>query len=126
MGRFWLGILLLITFLILGLWTAGTMESVHQAISDDLMQATDLALAGALEEGVVFAENARSEWESHWYATACVADHEPMDEIDSLFAQLDAYANAGAVTEFAAYCARLSGLVTAMGEAHGFTWWNFL
>lgn len=126
MGRFWLGIGILVIFLVLGLWVNYAMDTVHQEIAQALDDAAAQTLDGNLTEGIALAQQARGKWQSHWRGTASVADHAPMDEIDGLFAQLDAYGQAGLTDDFAAYCARLSNLVAAMGEAHSLTWWNLL
>ena len=54
------------------------------------------------------------------------ADHAPMDEIDSLFAQMEVYAQARDSLHFGSYCARLAELITAVSDAHQLNWWNFL
>lgn len=126
MGRFWLGICILVLFLALGLWVAHAMDDVHQSIAGTLDQAAQETLNGDIESGIALAQQARKHWRSRWHGTASVADHAPMDEIDGLFSQLDAYSQADRPTDFAAYCARLSALVAAVGEAHTLTWWNLL
>lgn len=126
MGRFCFGIGILVLFLVLGLWVSYAMNNVHQSIGETLDQAAVQALDGDLESGFLLAQQARSHWQAHWNSTASVADHAPMDEIDGLFAQLDAYRQSERPDDFAAYCARLSALVMAVGEAHSLTWWNLL
>lgn len=126
MGRFWLGIGILVIFLVGGLWVSHTMDDVHQSIGNTLDAAAAHALDGDLEAGFSLAQQARSNWQANWYRIATVADHAPMDEIDGLFAQLDAYRQSQRPDDFAAYCARLSALVVAVGEAHSLTWWNLL
>ncbi len=126
MGRFWLGIGMLALFLILGLWVTYAMDNVHSEISQTLDGAAAQTLSGDLAEGIALVGQAKDQWQAHWHGTASVADHAPMDEIDGLFAQLETYGQAGLSEEFAAYCARLSNLVTAVGEAHSLTWWNLL
>ena len=126
MRRFWLGVGILVLFLILGLWIGHAMNDVHQTISQTLDDAAVQSLGGNLSKGMSLAQEAQQLWQNNWHGTASVADHEPMDEIDGLFAQLEVYGKAGAATDFATYCARLSRLVSAMGEAHAFTWWNLL
>lgn len=126
MGRFWLGIGILAVFLIGGLWVGHAMDDVHQTIAQSLDDAAVRCLNGDLPGGMALAQQAQKLWQSHWHGTASVADHEPMDEIDGLFAQLEIYGKAGLSADFATYCARLSRLVSAMGEAHAFTWWNLL
>ncbi len=126
MGRFWIGVGLLIGLLVLGFGVSSAMDSAHREIADTLEQAAQAVFSGEVEEGVSQAEQAQRKWESCWKATASAADHEPMDEIDSLFAQMEMYRKFGDQTEFAACCRRLSQLVRAVGEAHAFNWWNLL
>ena len=126
MARFWLGVGILLVFLALGLWIAFTMDGVHQQISSTLEQAAQLTMEGDLDAGIALVTQAHDRWERNWHAAAAVADHAPMDEIDSLFAQLQLYGTVRKPEEFAAYCTRLSQLIAAMGEAHTLTWWNLL
>lgn len=126
MARFWIGVALLGVFLGLGIWVTVAMDQVHEPISQALEEAAEQALAGDLEGGAALARQAKADWQEYWKGTASVADHGSMDEIDGIFGQLEAYAQAGRQVDFAAYCARLSRLVHAIGEAHGFNWWNLL
>lgn len=126
MGRFLLGIGLLILLFAAGIWVAFFMDALHTPISDTLEKAAQQAVSGEWEQSISLARQAREYWEHHWHLTAAVADHTPMDEIDGLFAQADIYASQGAVTEFAAYCARLAKRIEAIEDAQGLTWWNLL
>lgn len=126
MGRFWIGAGILVLLLAVGLWVSYTMDTTHESIGKTLDQAAADALKGDLESGFALAQQARSQWQANWTRTATVADHAPMDEIDGLFAQLEAYRQSRRPDDFAAYCARLSALVAAVGEAHSLTWWNLL
>lgn len=126
MGRFWLGIGLLAAFLALGLWVSTEATDAHTSIAQILEQATEKTLAGDFSAGKALAQKAARQWEKSWHGTASIADHDPMDEIDGLFAQLDIYSKADRPTAFAACCARLAKLVSAVGEAHSLNWWNLL
>lgn len=126
MKHFWSGIGLLAVLLALGLWTSHAMESVHTPIANSLALAAEETLSGDPDRGIAAARQARAQWERHRHATASVADHQPMEEADSLFAQMESFIAAGDVTQFAACCARLSELVRAISEAHTLTWWNLL
>ena len=126
MGRFWLGIGLLVVFLVLGLWVGAAMGQLHETIAGELEQASTLAQQGDMDKAVELAQQAYSRWQQRWHGTASVADHAPMDEIDGLFAQLNSYAKTGQRIQFAAFCARLSSLISAIGEAHSLSWWNLL
>lgn len=124
--RFWLGVGILTVFLALGLWVTKSMSNVHEPVAQALEQAAQAALDGDLQTGISLADTAKNTWQAHWNGTAAVADHEPMEQIDGLFAQLETYATAGESANFAAYCARLSQLIEAMGDAHDLNWWNLL
>ena len=126
MGRFWLGIGLLALFLVFGIWTTVAMTDVHEPMSRTLSEASQATLDGDLETGITLARQAKESWERHRRWTAAVADQTPMDDIDSLFAEMEVYAEARETVHFAACCAQLSAMVRSMGDAHAFSWWNFL
>lgn len=124
--RFWYGVVLLVLFLALGQLTAWAMQRAQQPVQHTLEQAAASALQGDMDRGVALAQTAKQAWERHRPLTATVADHEPMEEIDSLFAQVEIYAQTEQNTEFAAYCTRLARLVEAIGQTHKLTWQNLL
>ena len=124
--RFWYGLGILAVLLGLGLWTGLGMENRQKPVTDALEQAAQAALAGDMTQGAVLVYKARSRWETTKLLTAMVADHGPMEEIESLFAQVQIYAQAGETEDFAAYCTRLVRLVAAIGEAHRINWQNLL
>lgn len=126
MSRLWLGMGILVLFLALSLWCGWVMGSFHAELAQQMEEASQTALAGDLEEAVATADRVQQQWQSHWKGTAALADHAPMEEIESLFAQLDAYGQASQIEDFAAYSARLSRLLHATGEAHVPVWWNLL
>lgn len=126
MGRFWLGVGLLAAFLALSLGATVFAKDTCAPISDTLEQAAQTAQLGHTEEAVAMAKQARDIWTDRWHGTATFSDHAPMDEIDSLFAQLESYGQAGYTADFSALCTRLSQLIQAVAEAQHLTWWNLL
>lgn len=122
MARTPLGIGILLGLLILGLLSGMAMDRIHAPITALLQQAADQDF----NEAITTAQKAKTLWEKYWQFSATLADHSPMDEIDGLFAQLEAYEKAGLQGDFSACCLRLSMLVEAMAEAHRLTWWNLL
>lgn len=126
MNRLWFGIVLLILFFVLGIISAVVLQDVQQPVIQALETAAEQSLSGDLEAGTVSARHAQQSWDRNWHGIAAVAMHGPMEEIDSLFAQLPAYARSGQTAEFAACCSRLAKLVEAIGDAQGFNWWNLL
>lgn len=124
--RFFLGLGILLTFLVLGLLVSWGMKEVTRPVSEMLEQAEEAVLSGNMEQGADLARQAKGIWESGWNIMALAADHSPMDEIDGLFAQIDYYAREENPWELGACCARVAQLVEAVSEAHAFTWWNLL
>lgn len=123
MGRFWIGIGLLAFLLALGLYSAYAVEASHEPIAQALEQAAEIQDPRQAE---TMLQQARQNWAYHWHGTAALADHGPMDEIDSLFAQAQAYAKAGQMVDFSALCLRITQLIRATADEHQPTWWNFL
>ena len=126
MKRLWLGIILAGILLVSGFWVSSLIHRASAEIAGALESAAADALSGNFQTATAGAENAHARWESAWRKVAAVADHAPMDEIDSLFAQLTVYADTGNADAFAAYCRRIAQLILAVGEAHSFSWWNLL
>ena len=62
----------------------------------------------------------------HQKTTAAVVDHEPMEEVESLFAQLDVYLKARDPVAYCACCASLEVFARAIGESHSVSWWSLL
>lgn len=124
--RGWLGVGILVVFLVFGIVVSAVMNNAHLYTGELLTQATDLALSGAFEQAVTLSTEAKNRWEKHWNGTATVADHSPMDEVDSLFEEMTVYARAGEEPHFAACCKELSKRLEAMADAHKFSWWNVL
>ena len=126
MSRFVLGILILAVFLGLGFGVAFGMDAMHLDVAENLSIAARQVISGQWESGVALAKGAKADWEKNWGRTACVADHAPMDEIDGLFAQLQAFESPEEAVHYSATCAQLSKLVAAVADAHRFSWWNLL
>lgn len=124
--RFFLGLGILLVFLVLGFLVSWGMEEVTRPVSQMLEQAEEAVLSGDIKGGAELARRAKEIWESGWNVMALAADHSPMDEIDGLLAQIDYYAQEENRVELGACCARVAQLVEAVSEAHAFTWWNLL
>ena len=126
MKRFWIGVALLLVLFVLGVSITASAGDVHSNISDRLSQAVAAAMEEDWDRAQSFTVDALAAWTRSRKATASIADHEPMEEIDSLFSQICIYLTLREQADFSAYCARLSVLVEAVGEAHSVSWWNLL
>lgn len=116
--RFYLGIGILMFFLLLGFFTAFRTERALQTASEFSSRAAQAALAGNLEDGIGLFQRAKGRWAGAKKRIAAVADHTPMEEIDALLAETEVFAQAGDAEHFAACCARLSRLMAAVSDAH--------
>jgi len=126
MKRFWIGAGFLGALLACGIWVSCRVGQITEPVVQELKQAEALALEGRAEQARLLAEQARQNWLAHWQTVACFADHSPMEEIDSRFAELEAYGSLDETGDFAAACAALSRQVEAMAQAHAPNWWNLL
>lgn len=126
MKRFWIGITVLAVLLASGWAVAFFMERCHTPISKELAQASQIAVSGQLKQAAKIADNAKTQWLSCRDFTAAFADHDVLEEMDALFAEIDVYAVTGNSISFSAACAHLSELAKAVAESHHPKWQNLL
>ena len=126
MKRLWIGVVLLIALLGIGIGTTFFAVHTHRNISQNLKEASEAALRGKWEEACTLSLDAKNQWESMRHGTAAIADHEPMEEIDDLFSQMEIYLLTRQQIPFSACCASLSVLTNAIGESHAINWWSLL
>ena len=126
MGKGWLGAGLLVVFLIFGICLSAAADKACLPTEDLLKQAAEKTLSGDFVGGIALGKEAQSRWESQWNAIAAIADHEPMDEVDALFAEMEVYATTGEQPHFAACCEALARRIHSFADVHRFSWWNVL
>ena len=126
MKRIWIGIIILVLLLGTGIGTTVFAVRSQERISQELAQASEAALRGKWEEACNLSLNAKKQWESLRHGIAAIADHEPMEEIDDLFSQMEIYLLTQQQIPFATCCASLSVLTNAIGESHAINWWSLL
>ncbi len=126
MKRLWLGIGILAVLLAVSCVTSSAMGRIHTPIADDLEAAAAAASREDWEKTKALAERAKARWEQYWYFTATVADHTPMDEIESLFAELEVYLQEQEMPHFSATSRQLAQLAASMADSQKPVWWNFL
>lgn len=126
MKHFLLGLGILAALLAIGFWVQSCLDGIHLEISHTLEQASQQTLEGHWEQGQALVDRAKGEWEDHWRKTAAIADHTLMDEIDSLFSQLEVYGQTRQTGHYCAICAQLAVLVEVVAEGHRLSWWNLL
>lgn len=126
MKRLWIGVGLLVFLLVSGLVMPEIIDACHEPVVADLEQAAELAMAGRWEKARYLSDRAEESWEEKRPVTASFAEHEPMDEIDGLFAQLEVYAEARDAVLYSGTCVYLSSKLEALGDYHDMTLWNLL
>lgn len=124
MKRLWIGVGFLAGMLIIGIFITLAFSRLHIPISDALNQASEAAIAEDWEKATALTESARADWEKFRGFTAAVADHEPLEEIDAMFAQLTVLAQQQETAEFAALSAQLARQAQAMADSQSISWWN--
>lgn len=126
MKRFRIGIGLLVTLLVLSFVVQFMMRRTQQPIAAALAAAAENARSGHWDAAKQYADAASDRWQESWRFTAAFADHGPMEDIDSLMAQLPGALRQRDEGEFSAVCAELIRRVAAMSNAHRLSWWNIL
>ena len=126
MLRLWIGIGILAILLAMGiglLWGSGVF---FEELSQDLQQAGDFALAGNWQAAGEKVEKSREKWEAYRPFWASFTDHEPVEQMQNLFAQLELYRTRQLEVEFAAVCRNLVHVAEAIDESHSLKWWSIL
>lgn len=126
MRRLWIGVGFLIVMLAVGIVLTLLFDRIHTPLSEDLRQASQLAMAEDWEKATALAQQARADWKQYREFIAAVADHEPLEKMEYLLDKLDVYAQARRTADFSAVCVELAALADAMLESQQLTWWSFL
>ena len=121
MKRFWIGMAVMAALLVVGLSVTAAIDTLCTPISHQLQQA---AQTEAWEQATALAASAQHSWEHRRKFCAAVTDHEPMEEIDTLFRALQVYARQQDRTLFQDACAQLAAMTDAIGEAQTVYWWH--
>lgn len=126
MSRSILGFALLLILLLGGIFVEKEMEVRHRPVARMLEVSADSAGEGDWEEAQSLWRTAAARWNRAWSFSAAFADHQPMEEIDGLFARLEVFARERNAGEFAALCRELARRVDAMADAHTLNLRNLL
>ena len=126
MRRFWIGIVLLSCLLALGIGLCIGIPALHDRLAKQLDDACAAAQLGDWETATALADSARAEWERSRHFVASFVDHAPLEQMESLFSELEIFRNRRLAVDYAAICTNLSHLSKAIGESHKLTWWSFL
>lgn len=126
MKRFWIGIVFLILLLSFGLTMTCFSRDFCVPFSQGMADAAAAAQAGNWEDATEKVLQCRIRWEKRQHFLAAFTDHEPIEQIDALFSQLDIYGKNRSATDFSVICQQLRHWAQAIDESHGLKWWSLL
>lgn len=126
MGRIWFGISLLMLLLLLGIGGSTLMERNHLPHAIQLEQAASLSAAGKLSEAEKIVKDVQAQWDKRITFISILADHQPMEEIERQFAQLETFGATGDTISYSSTCACLSRMMQALGNSHSLDLRNLL
>ena len=115
---------MLLILLAAGIVSTCYMQQCHEAVKQSLTNAAAHAQVGQWEPAEENLQQAKTLWDEKWGITAALSDHEPMETVNDLLAQLEIFAREQDQTHFCAICAQLQEALNAIGEAHSVAWWN--
>lgn len=126
MNRVWIGIGLLVILLAMGIGLLWGSTVFFEEFSAQIEQAGELAMAGNWAEAEKKAEFCRSQWKRWRYFWSSFTDHEPIEQMQNLFSQLEVYGGRQLDVDFATMCHNIYNVAEAIRESHGLKWWSIL
>ena len=126
MNRLWIGIGILVVMLAMGIGLLWWSSVFFEELSQELEQAGELALSGDWQAAGKKAMESEKKWEKWRKFWSSFTDHEPMEQMQSLFSQLELYRVKQMQVDFAAICRTLAHTAQAIEETHGLKWWSIL
>ena len=126
MKQFWIGLGLLGLILVSGLFLGNRMEQTHHPQAKDLDKAAAAAAEGDWEYAAALLTRAKKNWDESRDLAAALVHHEPLNDIDTRFAELGVYAKSRSNPDFSAGCAALAEVLRALPKSHKLSWWNLL
>jgi len=126
MKQLWWGIALLIILLAGSIFLGNRLAESGEQPLRDLDRAASAAAEGSWGKASALVLRAEKHWHSHRKLAAVLSSHDPLEQVDAAFAQLNTYAAAKDPVQFRALCAVLGQELTALYQSGLFRWWNLL
>ena len=126
MNRLWIGVGILVLLLAMGIGILWGSTVFFGKFSENLEQAGELALVGNWTAATEKAAKSRAQWEYWQHFWSAFTDHEPMEQMQTLFSQLEVYQQKQLEVDFATVCRSLVQLADAIDESHNLKWWGLL
>ena len=125
MIRTWIGAGLLLVLLAAGLLVGEGVERRFSPGGAELEEAAAAALAGDWEKAEALTDSVRAKWEKNRPAAEGLAGHAELEQIESAFAQLPAYAG-GDGAAYSAICVTLARQLESLAKTHQCSWENLI
>lgn len=125
MTRLWIGIGLLLVLLLGSLALYFGIVPFHENLAENLDAAAAFAVNGDWAQAQETAFAVRDRWLRYQNSIAAVTDHEPMEQMHTLFRELSIL-ESSQKTEFASICVHLAETSRAIGETQALKWWGVL
>lgn len=126
MNKLWIGIGLMVFLLIGGIGLLWGSSVFFRDFSQSAEEAGELALVGDWSAATEKMNKTQRQWERYCHFWASFTDHEPVEDIHTLFAQIELYRKEQREVEFASACRALSHVAEAIEESHSLRWWSIL
>ena len=126
MKRFWFGVALLAALLAAGAGLSFGIPALHEQLAKQLDDACTAMEQEDWETATALAASAKAKWERCRHFVASFVDHEPLEQLDGLFSELEVYRQRYMSADYAAVCSHLAHISRAIGESHALKWWNLL
>jgi hypothetical protein len=121
-----LGLCILAVLFALGLLLTSCLSGLRRELCGAMNTAATAALEERWEEADEAAGAGHRLWEQRRKFVASVVDHELLEEVDTLFVQLEVYRSQRLTAEYAVVCRCLSRQMEAIGESQSLRWWHLL
>ena len=126
MNRLWIGVGLLAVLLAASVGMLFVSRDFNKEFTHDLEQAGHSAMAGNWTAAEKQLAKSREKWQTYQRFWASSTDHEPVEQMQNLFSQLELFQARRLEVEFASACRALVNLAEAIDESHGLRWWSVL
>ena len=124
MKRVWMGAGLLAVLLVAGLLLGEVVMNRMEPGAETLQRAGTAARIGDWTQAETLTARIQGDWDRMKWFTAAVTGHEELEEIDSDFVKLSAYARRDG-EEYQAICLDIAQSMIALAQNHACTWKNF-
>ena len=126
MNRLWIGVGLLAVLLAMGVGMLLVSLNFNEEFSESLEQAGQFAMSGNWTAAEKQLAVGKEKWQTYRRFWASSTDHEPVEQVQNLFSQLELFQARRLEVEFASACRALVNLAEAIDESHSLRWWSIL